>query len=138
MTLTPEENRVPLLNPEIGLTVEELVEIYDNPVDDHTWGVIKVAHAVWNKALIKEIVQRMELVERELAGNIELAYWRGKQEHGVNEEAIREELIKWGEEDCPHAFLPKQTELDDGDRWKRRECSECWQALKQVDSGQGE
>lgn len=32
------------------------------------------------KRLMKETVSRVKLLQREVAGSIELAYWRGKQE----------------------------------------------------------
>ena len=53
---------VPLLNPKIGLTVEELIEAYENPADDHDWGVINVAHAVF-EALNKAGYLRVEPVQ---------------------------------------------------------------------------
>ncbi len=42
------------------------------------------------QSLMKEIISRIDLLGRETAGNIELAYWRGRQE--FDEEGIRKQI----------------------------------------------
>ncbi len=67
-----------------------------------------------------------------MAGPLHPHYGYGQKEAGraIAREAernIREQMMEWGEEDCPHAFKPKRS-----DNWMKRECSECWQELKKL------
>jgi len=77
--------------------------------------------------LVEQVVQIIAKLPKGTVG-ITDPLWvarRVEQERPKSVEILN--LIKeWGEEPCPHAFQPKHSK----DLWLKRECSECWQALK--------